>query len=205
MAILVSDPFLEERLKAEREACGADRYDEVWEGVRMMTPMPNNEHQEIVIGLAMVLQETVKGTGLGRVFPGVNLSDRSGDDWEHNYRVPDVAVFLREGSAKDCGTHWRGAADFLIEITSPGDRTREKTPFYGSLGVAELLVVDRRPWALELYRQQAGQLKLAGRCDVENGEVLCSSKVPLAFKLVPGSPHPQIEVKHVDSGRLWLV
>jgi len=204
MAILVADPYIEDRLIAEREASGADRYDEVWEGVRMMTPMPNDEHQQIVSRFVSVLEDIVGWPGLGEVRPGVNLSGR-GNDWEHDFRVPDVAVFLRSGSAENYDTHWRGAADFLIEITSPGDRTREKISFYGSLGVTELLVVDRRPWALELYRQQVGQLKLAGHCDVENGEVLYSNRVPLSFQLVAGDARPQIEVRHGESERCWLV
>ncbi len=33
MAILLTDPVLEQRLKEERQAAGTDRYDEVWEDV----------------------------------------------------------------------------------------------------------------------------------------------------------------------------
>ena len=40
MTIMLTDPRLEQRLKLEREESGADRYDEVWEGIYMMTPMP---------------------------------------------------------------------------------------------------------------------------------------------------------------------
>jgi hypothetical protein len=48
MAIFITDPAIEEHLLAAREASGADRYDEVWEGVHMMAPMPNDEHQLVV-------------------------------------------------------------------------------------------------------------------------------------------------------------
>ncbi len=70
-----------------------------------------------------------------------------------------MAVFLRGGRAVDCGTNWGGAADFLVEIISPGEHTREKIPFYSSLGVVELLIIDREPWTLKFYRHQNGQLK----------------------------------------------
>ena len=60
--------------------------------------------------------------GLGKVFPGVNLA-ASDEDWTHDYRAPDVVVFLASGTAENRDTYWRGAADFVIEITSPGDRT----------------------------------------------------------------------------------
>ncbi len=105
------------------------------------------------------------------MFPGVNLSDRD-EGWEQNFREPDVAVFLRDGKAIDCGTHWRGAADFLVEIISPGERTRDKIPFYSSLGVVELLIIDRDPWTLELYRHQNGQLEKVGQSTLAAPEVL---------------------------------
>jgi len=61
MATLIKNPELEERLRAERRASGAFRWDEVWEGVYVMAPLPNDEHQffqqrlgtifDIVLGL----------------------------------------------------------------------------------------------------------------------------------------------------------
>ncbi len=204
MAILVVDPYVEGRLINERKASGADRYDEVWEGIYMMVPMPSDEHQQLVSRFVYIFEETVGMPGFGEVRPGVNLSDRR-EDWEHNYRVPDVAVFLRDGSAENCGTHWRGGADLIVEITSPGDRTREKIPFYSSLGVVELLLLDCQSWTLELHRREKDQLRKAGQSSVDGGEVLASSAVPLTFQLVSGDPRPQIKVTHVDTGRSWLV
>ena len=86
-----------------------------------------------------ILREVIRRPRLGQVFPGVNLSDRD-DDWKQNFREPDVAVFLRDGKAINHGTHWQGAADFLVEIISPGERTRDKIPFYSGIGVVELLI-----------------------------------------------------------------
>jgi Uma2 family endonuclease len=134
----------------------------------------------------------------------VNLSD-CGDGWKQNYREPDVAVLLRSTKAVDCGTHWRGAADFLVEIISPGERTREKIPFYSSLGVVELLIVDRDPWALELYRHQDGQLTKIGQSTLAAREVLTSQTVGLTFQLLPGETRPQIQVTHPASGREWNI
>ena len=102
MATTIRDPELEKRLRSERAACGADRYDEVWEGTYMMAPMPNNEHQELVSRLTRIFDEDVGDNDLGIAFPGVNVSDRV-DGWEHNYRVPEVAVFLKDSQATDCG------------------------------------------------------------------------------------------------------
>jgi Uma2 family endonuclease len=204
MAVMVLDPDVEERLLAERVGTDGDQYDEVWEGVYVVTPLPNNDHQEIVGDFVSVFREVIRRPGLGKVFPGVNLSDRE-EDWKQNYREPDVAVFLREGKAINCGTHWRGAADFLVEIISPGERTREKIPFYSSLGVVELLVIDRDPWSLELYRHQDGQLTKVGQSTLASPDVLSSGSVGLRFQLLPGEPRPQIQVTQADAERQWQI
>ncbi len=204
MAVLVTDPRLEEQLIEQRRASGADHHDEVWEGIYMMTPLPNSEHQGIVARLVSILAEVVAWPGLGDVFPGVNLAGVA-EDWQHDYRVPDVAVFLNDGPGENCDTHWRSGADFLVEITSPGDRTAEKLPFYGRLGVRELLVVEREPWRLAMYRGREGRMEPAGESVSDRSETLLSEVVPLQFRLVPADPRPQIEVTHRATGRVWLV
>jgi Uma2 family endonuclease len=169
----------------------------------MMTPFPNTDHQRIVARLVSIFLEVIGGPGLGEVFPGVNLAGTS-KDWEHDYRVPDVAVFLHDGPGADCDTHWRGGADFLVEITSPGDRTHEKVPFYSRIGVRELLVVDRQAWKLELYLASQSGLEVAGRSTSEGSDRLTSQVLPLCFRLVAGSPRPQIEVSQPATGQSWL-
>ena len=114
-------------------------------------------------------------------------------------------MILAASKAEDCGTFWRGAADLVIEITSPGDRTHEKLPFYSRLGVREVLIVNRQSWTLELYRHQAGGLEKAGQSAVDRPEVLTSGVLPLRFCLLPGKPRPQIEVTHVENGQRWIV
>ncbi len=203
MAGLITDSRLDERLIDQRRAWGADHHDEVWEGVYMMVPLPNNEHQQIVFRLASILDEVVGDEGLGEVLPGVNLAG-SAEDWEHDYRCPDVVVFLRNTKATNCDAHWRGGADFVVEVASSGDRTREKIDFYSRIGVRELLILDRHPWRLELYRQQDGRLEITGRATVTGNESLSSTVVPLRFRLVSGSTRPRIEVTHVETGRQWL-
>jgi len=202
MAVMVLDPYVEEQILTERVGSDGNQYDEVWEGVYIVTPLPNCNHQDLVGELDSVLREVIRRPGLGRVFPGVNLSDRDAG-WKENYREPDVAVFLNDGRAISHGTHWQGAADFLVEIISPGERTRDKIPFYSSLGVVELLIVDRDPWTLELYRHQDGQLTKVGQSDLPASEILSSQTVGLTFQLLPGEARPQIKVTHAASGREW--
>ena len=201
---MVLDPYVEQQVLAARVGSDGNQYDEVWEGVYFMAPLPNDEHQEIVSALDAILHEVVAWPRLGKVRPGVNLSDRD-EGWEHNFREPDVAVFLRETKAINCGTHWRGAADFLVEIISPGERTRDKIPFYSSLGVVELLIIDRDPWTLEFYRHQNGQLEKVGQSTLAAPEVLSSQTVGLTFQLLPGGERPQIQVTHPTTGRGWTI
>lgn len=204
MAVMVLDSFFEKQILAERIGTDGDQYDEVWEGVYIVTPLPNNDHQEIVGDLGSILQEVVRRAKLGQVFPGVNLSDRN-RGWEKNFREPDVAVFLNDTKAINHGTHWQGAADFLVEIISPGERTRDKLPFYGGIGVVELLIIDRDPWTLELYRQDAGQLVKIGVSTLAAPDLLESHVVGLTFQLIPGEAKPQILVKQPTGGREWKI
>jgi Uma2 family endonuclease len=204
MVMLVAERELEEQLKAQRRETGADRFDEVWEGVYSMSPIPNIEHQMIVGRLCAIFQVLLDAGGLGTAFPGVNVSDRV-EGWTENYRGPDVAVVLKENPAKNCGTHWCGGPDLLVEIVSPDDRSREKLAFYSQIGVRELLLVDRDPWALEFYRLEAGQLQLAGRSTPDLPGELKSLVLPLNFRLIAGDARPVIEVGHHDGRQTWRI
>ncbi len=150
-ALMVNDPQLARELIADRQARQIDRYDEVWDDVYMMSPLANNEHQSLATELAAAISTVVDWNNLGRTLAGANVSNRR-DDWTRNYRIPDVLVFTNNTTAQDCDTHWLGGPDLAIEIVSPGDRTLEKLDFYASVGTEELLVIDRHPWQLTLYR-----------------------------------------------------
>jgi Uma2 family endonuclease len=202
MAILITDPGWEAKIKAEREASGDNGRDEVWDGVWFMPPLPNNEHQALAMMLGGVFMDVVGWPGLGQVYGGINLSDRAAD-WKDNYREPDVAVVLNGSTAVNHQTHWQGAVDFLVEIVSPDDRSREKLPFYSSLGVREVLVIDRQPWQLELYRLKRGRLGEVGRSTVDAPDVVSSAVLPLAFQLVPGTGRPNVRVAHPAGGKEW--
>ena len=47
MDTLILDPHQSERLLVERHARRLDRFDEVWEGVYVMAPAPNDEHRQV--------------------------------------------------------------------------------------------------------------------------------------------------------------
>ncbi len=203
MATLIADPGVEQRLIAERRASGADRKDEVWDGVYIIMPDPNVEHQRLVARLVVALSDVVRPPAGGDVFPGLNLSDRT-EDWKDNYRCPDVAVFLSGNTAQVFEAHICGPADFLVEIVSPNDKTRDKFDFYSGLGVRELLVIDRQPWLLELYRLSGNELVPAGRSSVAQSDVIASAVLPLSFQLFPAPPRPEIRIAEIGGVRTWI-
>lgn len=213
MAVLVLDPDLESHLKAVRRENDSDGHDEVWEGLHVMAPLPNDDHQEIQASFLAMLREALGWDSPAKIRAGVNVSDRH-KDWKSNYRDPDVVVYLPGNPAKNFGTHWQGGPDFLVEIVSPFDRSRDKLPFYASVGVREVLIIDRDPWGLELYvaSKKAGtSMRLAGKTKIK-GVPLASSVLPLTFALVSRKPRPRIEVVLTDAAsetettrRRWLI
>ena len=100
-------------------------------------------------------------------------------------------------------THWVGGPDFAVEIVSPGDRSREKLDFYAKVGTRELLLVDRKPWSLELFRLDGEKLVRVGKSTLAKPEWLTSEVVPLKWRIVAGKSRPEIEAVHRTSRKKW--
>jgi Uma2 family endonuclease len=200
MATLILDPHLEKRFRDEYP----DRFRETWDGVDTLPPTPNTEHQRLVVQFSSVFSAVIDWDRGDSCFPGANLSDRA-DGWAQNYRCPDVLVYLSGNPAVDHDTHWVGGPDFLVEIISEGEDPHAKFAFYAAVNTREVLVVERNPWALELFTLVNGALVSAGRSELANGLVLTSDALGLTFKLVAGSPRPKVEVTHPASGKRWVV
>jgi Uma2 family endonuclease len=204
MAIVSVDPIELARLIRERRECGGDRYDEVWDGVYVMSPLADNEHQELGVDFAAVVKLATGFDKRIRIFAGCNVSDRP-RRWKQNYRCPDVAVFLPGNPAQDRGSHWFGGPDFAVEILSPYDRSREKIGFYAKADVRELMLVVRRPWSLELHRRAGKDFDLVGESDPSpDSRLLFSEVLNLSFRPGPGDARPQIEVSKAEGNLRWL-
>jgi hypothetical protein len=67
-----------------------------------------------------------------------------------------------------------------------------------------LLVIDRYPWSLELYRLSGSELLLAGQSTVERNEVVASAVLPVSFQLLPAQPRPEIRIAEVAGVRNWI-
>jgi Uma2 family endonuclease len=196
--------LLERDIIAQRRAWDVDQKDEVWDGVYFIPPSPDNEHQEIGGKICYVMMECVGWSERAKVRLGVNVSDRR-QRWKWNYRVPDAVVFLEDTKAENRDSHWFGGPDFGVEIVTPGDRTREKIPFYEKVGTRELLIIDRKPWELDLYRHDGQRLGLAGRTTLDEPAVIEGLVLPLTLELVDGEGRPQIRIGHRLSGRAWVI
>jgi Uma2 family endonuclease len=132
MPTLVLDPQPSEigELLERRRAAGADRWDEVWDGVLVMVPPPSAQHQTLVARLVRLLGPLADEAGLETtVGVGIGVKD--------NHLVPDLA-FLRAGYAPQ----WNETAALVVEVVSPNDKTWEKLGFYAARHVDELLIVD---------------------------------------------------------------
>lgn len=199
MPMMVLDPGIVEDFRDTYE-----RFTECWEGLDIVPPMPNDEHQEVQFNFSGPLPTAVVQPGLGLVRFGVNVTDRH-VGWRQNYRGPDVVVYLNDNPAVNHGSHWVGGPDFAVEIISEGEDPHAKFAFYAAVSTREVLVVERDPWAVELFDLSNGVLVSAGRSDVTNGLVLTSGPLGLTFKLVAGTPRPKIEVVQPTTGQSWMV
>jgi hypothetical protein len=67
------------------------------------------------------------------------------------------------------------------------------------------VILDRDPWAFQLYGLLASQLTRIGQSTLPASETLASAVLPLSFRLVAGPTRPQIEVLHSDGKQKWFV
>jgi Uma2 family endonuclease len=203
--LLIRDSGLADQLIEERKRKGIDLYDEVWEGMYVMPAMPTWAHQKILDDLGDILTEVVKRGRIGDKVQGANVSDRR-EGWEHNYRVPDLIVVLKNTRAILCGTHICGGPDFLVEIESPGDDTEEKVPFYGKIGVRELLIIHRDNRTLRLLRLEGEELVPVKPTLFKGKEWLVSEVLPLAFRRIERKGTARTQVRRINGkSGLWTV
>jgi Uma2 family endonuclease len=202
--MVIIDEDFADRFRKEREATDGWRFDEVWNGTYYWMPLPDNEHQRLIGLIATVcgIDYPFDGT-TPRPFIAMNPAVSDAKDYRTNYRCPDVVVYLLGNPAKDRKTHMQGGPDFLCEVLIPEDVSREKLPFYASIGTKEVLIVDRDPWQLELYQLRRGKLRLAGEVRPGEGKSLASGVVPLTFALVRGRPRPKIRITHRETEQEW--
>jgi len=148
-AVLLEVP---EAMLDERRRLGADKRDEMWDGVLHMVPPAGGPHQEFAGELFLVLAPLAKRRGLRPYYEtGLFRADK-------NYRVPDQLYCRPEHESE------RGAegAELVVEIRSAGDETYEKIDFYAELGVREMLIAHPEDRRVELLRFVDGRSTVGG-------------------------------------------
>ena len=79
MDLLISDPAVSRRLIRQRRARGIDKRDEVWEGVYIVSPPPDDDHQDLSDMIGYALQTSVRFAGLGLVRTGAGCQRSRGE------------------------------------------------------------------------------------------------------------------------------
>jgi Uma2 family endonuclease len=168
------------------------RRHELIDGEHFVTPSPATVHQRLVGELHLALATHLKGSRLGEVFVApfdVVLSN-------HDIVEPDLLVILADQRDILTEKHVRGAPAIVIEILSPGTRSRDETlkrRLYARTGVREYWMVDPYRRAIAVCRQTApGELETAIELTAAAGDVLASPLLPgfsppLAVVFEPGT------------------
>ena len=137
-----------------------------------MSPMPNDNHQRMATRIAAVFKVALGWEGGAQVVRGREYQRSPQGLEEELPRARRGCVPGGDEKAENLETHWLGGPDFGVEITSPGDETREKIPFYEKVGTQELMIIDRDPWAIELYRCEGEKLTLVGKTTLDEPQIL---------------------------------
>jgi Uma2 family endonuclease len=161
----------------DRRRRGADVRDEVWDGVLHMVPQPSTHHQRLALDLAIVLTPLADTRGL-QVWHETALLRPS--DPERDYRVPDV-MCARPAICTERGIE--GDAELVVEVRSPKDESYEKLPFYESLGVREVWILEPKTRACDVFVLRGGALHLLSP---DASGALRSEALGLAMRVVDG-------------------
>jgi Uma2 family endonuclease len=133
-----------------RRRTGADLWDEMWEGVLHMPPMPNRSHQDLELDLGAWLKIFWARPRGNKVYPPINLALPG--RWPNDYRIPDLVLLTPDRFHIDRNEYFDGGPNVVIEIRSPGDESYEKLPFYTQLNVLEVWIIDRDTRQPEIFQ-----------------------------------------------------
>ena len=148
----------------ERKRSGADRFDEMWDGVLHMPPSPSGSRQDFVGDFRSYLKRYWAKPVGGLVRHEINVVP-PGDEsnWVRNYRIPDIVLLSADRLAFDKDAYILGAPLICVEIRSPKDDSYDKLEFYAALGVPEVWIIDRDSKHPEVFALTNGVYALLPR------------------------------------------
>lgn len=134
---------------------------EIVQGVLVMSPSPEDIHQDVVLEIAAALREQVKLKHLGRMLIApfdVELSP-------HNVFQPDILVVLNEHLERVQRTHVGGTPDLVVEVVSPSSKLYDrvnKHMAYEQAGIPEYWMVYPYEQYIELFVLEQGKYRSLG-------------------------------------------
>lgn len=151
---------------------------EIIDGELFVSKQPHWHHQNACNRIATALTNWSDSSGSGRVVqaPGVIFDDENGVApdvvWVSNERLE--AILAEDG-------HLHGAPELVVEVLSPGAENERwdrelKLKLYSLRGVQEYWIANWQLRTVEVYRREAGTLRLAGTWQV--GDELTSPLLP---------------------------
>jgi Uma2 family endonuclease len=148
------------------------------DGEHYVTPSPNTKHQTISLNLSGLIWSHLQSHPIGRLFhaPFDIVFSR------FDVVEPDL-LYVSNERAQEILTkqHATGAPELVIEIGSPGTRTRDETlkrRLYERSGVTEYWTIDPDVDAVRVYRLVAGEYQRVVELTLEHGDVLTTPILP---------------------------
>jgi Uma2 family endonuclease len=142
-------PILPPDIAAQRRLTGADRWDEMWDGVLHIQPLPNIFQQRLEGSLETYLRQIWAPACGWEAYHQINVASPGG--WPNNYRIPDLVLLSPERFAIDRNEYFEGAPDVVVEFHIPDDEAYDKFDFYAKLAVPEIWVIHRGSLTPEIH------------------------------------------------------
>ena len=151
---------------------------ELIDGEHYVTPSPNTKHQTVSMNLAVLIGSWLERHPIGRLFHApfdVVFS-------QYDVVEPDLLYLSNERVAEALtAQHVRGVPELVIEIGSPGTRTRDETVkyrLYQRTGVSEYWVVDPERDTIRIYSREGDSFAKVTELSASAGDVLTTPLLP---------------------------
>lgn len=188
MQVLMLEPDL--AYLAQRHEWGADRRDEIWDGVIHLVPQPTMSNLTIEKFLEDALDPVATALGL---FVNRNVPLARAERPHLNYRVPDVIVYDPKLVPESGPT---SGVELVIEVLSPRDESREKFSFYAERGVTEIWLVNPKPRTVEVFVLDGGAYVAQ---HVDSFGVVHAPRLDLRLQTIPG---PKLRITKPDGSSI---
>jgi hypothetical protein len=153
---------------AWRKRTGADRWDEMWEGVLHMPPMPNREHQELEWAMETYPRLRWARPRKAKVYHNINIASPGG--WPNDYRIPDLVLVTQSASTLIATSTLKERRMSSSRSAALVTRLMRSSVFMHALacrryGSSTVIAKRSRSTACRLVTMSRGQWMLMGGCE----------------------------------------